>query len=276
VAYQSDTAPAGEPSARFIPQSLGLIADVAGVSALIIGGGTSVVFATTLGAVLAGAYIVWKRWRKSIDVAVVIGFVIAVAGAGVFGYALAELRAGPARPPTALPVQPDLRKNGANNAQPEQLNPDLSVTGDKPSNSTALSSAPEASWLADMTAVDGGGNWEHGARTVNAKRYERSVVGSTCSGNFGTDDHEAFNIGRQFGRFQATNGIADDAPTDAATRFTVIVDNKEIFRRDLRLGEQAEVDVPVANGLRLVLRVERIGLTECNSAAVWGDAALRR
>ncbi|MGH3916819.1 MAG: NPCBM/NEW2 domain-containing protein [Pseudonocardiaceae bacterium] len=82
-----------------------------------------------------------------------------------------------------------------------------------------------------------------------------------------------FNIERKLDRFQAIICLDDEAPIDAATRFVVIVDRKEVYRRDLRLGDQGLVDISVTNGLRLVLRLENID-TQCSSMAVWGDAGL--
>jgi serine/threonine protein kinase len=132
--------------------------------------------------------------------------------------------------------------------------------------------AAQTVWLVDLSPVDGGFGWETGSRTVTAETYERSVVGSTCSSS---DDPEiAYNIGAAYTRFRAVVGNTDDAPTDVKTRFEVEVDDQTAFSRDLALGETAEVDVDVEGAIRLVLRVDSVGLTPCSLVAVWGDATL--
>jgi hypothetical protein len=37
-----------------------------------------------------GAYLFWKRWGKSVDKRLIVSILIAVVGAGIFGYALAK------------------------------------------------------------------------------------------------------------------------------------------------------------------------------------------
>ncbi|GAB3372556.1 hypothetical protein RMN56_26940 [Micromonospora halotolerans] len=54
----------------------------------------------------------------------------------------------------------------------------------------------------------------------------------------------------------------------------MLVDGEVAFRRELGLGDIAEVDVPVAGKLRLVLKVEGVGLTSCDDAAVWVEPRL--
>jgi hypothetical protein len=261
-----------KPNARLIPQAVGGIADVAAVSALLTGGGEPIVLVGSLGAILAGSYIVWKRWGGYVDRTLVAGVTIAAAGSGVFGYALTKPSAERGAASSIASAQDGATDNGRSPGSHGQLATSRSVAGPAISNDTEMSPVGPK-WLVDIKKVDGGSGWESGTRTVNAKIYEHSVVGSTCSA--GDDANESFNLGRQFQRFQATVGMADDTPTGAATQFTVIVDDKQIFNRDVRLGEQAVVDVSVAGGLRLVLHVESVRYSQCSSKAVWGDASLR-
>jgi hypothetical protein len=250
------TAPDGPTAARparLLPQGVGVIADVAAVAALLTGGGRPIVLAASAGAVLAGGYLLVRRLGQPVDRTALVGLAVAVAGAAIFGYAL---RTAPARAPS----------------------PAAQHDGDAaPSPSTRTSAAPApaggGTWLFDLSPVEGGEGWRHRPETVNGQRYENSVVASTC---FATNDQaESFNLGKRFTRFQATVGVADTAPGDYRTEFAVKVDDETVFRRELTLGNTAAVDVPVADGLRLVLEVKGVGLTACDDAAVWIEPALR-
>ncbi|MGW5265646.1 NPCBM/NEW2 domain-containing protein [Microbispora sp. NPDC004025] len=260
MAHPSE-APA-KPNARLLPQAVGVVADVAAVAALLAGGGVAVVWTASFGALVAGAYILWRRWGEQVDRTLLAGFAVAVAGAGMFGYAAATRPSQDAGSPA--PVQ-RVDEGAAANSSGETTAPAQEQTG--------AATSPGTTWLVDMPTVDGGEGWERGSRTVGAKVFPHSVVGSTC---FSADDSDvSFDLGRRFRRFQATVGLADDAHSGSRTRFTVFLEGRQLFSRDLRLAEQARVDVPVAGGLRLVLHVEPVGLTECGATAVWGEALLR-
>ncbi|SCG35594.1 NPCBM/NEW2 domain-containing protein [Micromonospora coxensis] len=265
TATTGDTPPTSR--SRLLPQGVGVIADVAAVAALLAGGGRPIVWAGSLGAVLAGSYLLVRRLGQPVDRTAVVGLAVAVVGAGIFGYALRPSPpAGPAQQTTTAPRSAD---------------PTTSVTGSPTPGAPTGSPAPGASeadtpaqtWLADLAAVDGGFGWRHGTATVNGKEHPRSVIGSTCSS--ANDDHESFNLGKRYSRFRATVGLAEDAPDDAHTRFRVLVDRKVLFQRDLRLGQTATVEIGVRNGLRLTLEVTNMETSSCGDTAVWGEAVLR-
>ena len=50
-------------NARFVPQAVGVVADIAAVSTLLVGGGKAIVLTASFGAVLLGSYVIWKRWE---------------------------------------------------------------------------------------------------------------------------------------------------------------------------------------------------------------------
>ncbi|MFG2164758.1 NPCBM/NEW2 domain-containing protein [Micromonospora chersina] len=238
--------------ARLLPQGVGVVADVAAVAALLAGGGRPIVLAASAGAVLTGGYLLVRRLGQPVDRTALVGLAVAVAGAAIFGYAL------PAAPTPAS--DPAARDGGV--AAPT---------------TAATSAAPPpdgaTAWLFDLPPVEGGQGWRQRAATVSGKRYEQSVVASTC---FATNDEtESFNLGKRYTRFKATVGVADTAPNDYRTRFTVLVDGEAVFQRELALGNTAAVDVPLTGALRLMLKVESVGLTSCDDAAVWAEPALR-
>ncbi|MEU9829633.1 NPCBM/NEW2 domain-containing protein [Micromonospora chersina] len=238
--------------ARLLPQGVGVVADVAAVAALLAGGGRPIVLAASAGAVLTGGYLLVRRLGQPVDRTALVGLAVAVAGAAIFGYAL----------PTAPAPASDAAAREGGAAAPTTA-------------TTSAAPPPDGAttWLFDLPPVEGGEGWRQRAATVSGKRYEQSVVASTCYAT--NDGTESFNLGKRHTRFHATVGVADDAPDDNRTRFTVLVDGEAVFRRELGLGDTAAVDVPLTGALRLILKVESVGLTSCDDAAVWAEPALR-
>ncbi|MFC0032071.1 NPCBM/NEW2 domain-containing protein [Micromonospora chaiyaphumensis] len=244
------TAPDEGRRARLLPQGVGVVADVAAVAALLAGGGRPIVLAASAGAVLAAGYLLVRRLGQPVDRTALVGLAVAVAGAAIFGYAL---KPAPDSPRAA--------------AQDRPTAPDTSTTDAPPSRANG------ETWLFDLPPVEGGEGWRQRDATVSGQRYEQSLVASTCRAT--NDEAASFNLGKRFTRFRATVGVADTAPDDYRTEFTVQVDGETVFRRELGLADTAGVDVPVTGGLRLVLRVRSVGLTACDDAAVWAEPTLR-
>ncbi|MFG3603304.1 NPCBM/NEW2 domain-containing protein [Micromonospora chersina] len=252
--------------ARLLPQGVGVVADVAAVAALLAGGGRPIVLAASAGAVLTGGYLLVRRLGQPVDRTALVGLAVAVAGAAIFGYAL---RTAPAPAPDAAARDGGAatRDGGAATRDGGAATPTTATTGAAPPPGGATT------WLFDLPPVEGGQGWRQRAAMVSGKRYEQSVVASTC---FATNDEaESFNLGKRYTRFKATVGVADTAPNDYRTRFTVLVDGEAVFQRELALGNTAAVDVPLTGALRLMLKVESVGLTSCDDAAVWAEPALR-
>lgn len=224
---------------RFLPPVLGVAADVVAISGLIFGGGQPIVWATSLGAVVAGVFIIWRCWGTPVGGTLLAGVAVAAAGAGVFGFSLAmHFQSDPVQPPPSPPAPSTAR-----------------------------------TWLTDLAAIEGGyGDWRRGEATFDGRVHQHSIIGSTCSKS--DDGHEVFAIDRRFQRFQVTLGIADGAPAGTVTRFVVKLDGRELASRDLRSGEVGLLDVPVADGKQLLLQVDNIE-SECSATAVWGEAILR-
>ncbi|MFE5563725.1 NPCBM/NEW2 domain-containing protein [Amycolatopsis japonica] len=246
-------APGSAPSTRFLPQTLGVVADVAAVSVLIVGGGLPIVWATSLGAVLLGVFAIWRRWGMPVDVRLAAGAAVAVAGAGVFGFSLATERNTPDRTPGLA-----------------------AATSTSPSSSSPSPSAAPPSggvWLIDLPKVEGGyGDWRRGEAAVGGQVFKHSYIGTTCSKS--DDGHEVFTIDQRFQRFHVTLGIADGAPAETVTRFVVRIDGRALATRDLRAGQVDVLDLPVAQGKQLLLQVDNID-SPCSATAVWADAVLR-
>ncbi|MFD5090783.1 NPCBM/NEW2 domain-containing protein [Amycolatopsis thailandensis] len=260
------------PPTRFLPQTLGIIADLAAVSVLIVGGGLPIVWATSLGAVLLGVFAVWRRWGNSVDVWLVAGVAVAVAGAGVFGFSLATERSAPVQSPGLAAATRTPSDTSTPSAPPP-----ASTT---PALENPLSAPPSSipppnggTWLIDLPKIEGGyGNWRRGEAAVGGQTLRHSMIGTTCSKS--DDGHEVFTIDQRFQTFHATLGIADGAPAETVTRFVVKVDGQVKATRDLRPGQVDLLELPVTKGKQLLLQVDNID-SPCSATAVWGDAVLR-
>ncbi|QQQ77350.1 hypothetical protein IOD16_02015 [Saccharothrix sp. 6-C] len=77
-----------DTSARLLPQGVGIAADVAAVSALVVAGGSPLVVAAGALAVFTGVYVVWKRWAKPVDRTLAVAVAVAALGAGVIGFSV--------------------------------------------------------------------------------------------------------------------------------------------------------------------------------------------
>lgn len=129
-----------------------------------------------------------------------------------------------------------------------------------------------AKWLVDVDPVEGGESWERGPRDVNGKTYKQSIyVPLTCSVSTA-----GYNLGRQHKRLSAMIGMADDASADDVIRFIVLRDGQVALTRDLRVGQDAAVDLDVTGVLRLTLKVTSPNGHDCVEGAVWAEPQLFR
>src|SRR5262249_43826346 len=122
---------ADKPVPRSILQAIGIIADVAAVSALFITGGRPLVWAASVGALLAGTYIMWRCWGRPVDKYVATAVLVATAGALVFGYSLGDQR----QPASAAPSNNMPRTNSAaptSTTSPAPATPSRATTSPAP------------------------------------------------------------------------------------------------------------------------------------------------
>ncbi|GLY39519.1 hypothetical protein Amsp01_055430 [Amycolatopsis sp. NBRC 101858] len=95
---------AEKSKASLLPQGFGVVADVAGVAGLLLGGGKGIVLTAGLLGALAGSSLVLMSWGKPLGRAAAVGLAVALIGAGVFGYRLGTETEAPAS--AGSPVTP--------------------------------------------------------------------------------------------------------------------------------------------------------------------------
>lgn len=118
-----------------------------------------------------------------------------------------------------------------------------------------------------------------GSKTVNGASYPNSVYrafgGCTESVTYGYD------IARNWNRFQATMGIADNSRSDAVVKYEFYGDGAKLGSTvTSRLGTSTPVDLAVAGVLRLELRASFVegsrGMCSDSGTWVWGNARVTR
>ena len=161
-------------------------------------------------------------------------------------------------------------------AQPPSENPAAAPT---PAGTAApppepVFSAREVKYLSTMKPVkqyDWWGEWTDAPAVVNDVEYRRAMSVSTC----GYDLYREYLVKRDFQRFRADVGIADD--TEDATQAEIRVADESgavLYQQVVRPGEPARLDVPIDDVLRLKLEVGEGGCA--TRTVVWGDARVER
>jgi hypothetical protein len=259
---------------RIIPQALGVIADVAAVSALLVGGGEAWVWAGSFGAVVAGAYIVWAHWGREVDRTVIAGIAVAVAGAGVFGYAVGDTGEADGSSGSSGAARADIGEAGDDPDTTGTGGPRTSTTPTpeptEPSSTSTTTAAPAGppTYLADTQPTSDGmlvGEWR-----IDGTPYPHSLGAQPlCISDAGTATYE---VGGSYRRFQATIGATDDMYDDDRMLFVVELDGVEIARRPVTPRQPGTVDVDISGGDELRLTVTETGNCIFTGTAVWGDA----
>jgi hypothetical protein len=95
-----------------------------------------------------------------------------------------------------------------------------------------------------------------GAVDINGERFTYGAAWR-CSIGCGTtyDDFVEFNLGRDYRKFRATLGLADDSPQGVKRRFRVLADGRLLYERDFALGQSEAVTLDVTGALRLRVEV---------------------
>lgn len=131
---------------------------------------------------------------------------------------------------------------------------------------------PRVTYLSELSAVSG--QPSHEQAVLFGVPYRRALVGDTCrSGD--TSWSVVYNLGKNYDRFEAVAGVADNQGTREWVVFQVVGDGNVLFEsRRLRSGEiPADIKVPV----RGILRFELISSSvDVCVQIVWGDPRVIR
>ncbi|MDW3217131.1 MAG: NPCBM/NEW2 domain-containing protein [Acidimicrobiales bacterium] len=114
-----------------------------------------------------------------------------------------------------------------------------------------------------------------GPATVNGQLYDKALYSYGLTGitpNRGLTFWE-YDLSGGWQTFEATVGVADDSAAEQSARFRVLLDDTEVWTRDLSLGVSVDLELDVSGAKRL--RLEAINLGEGQLAGVFAAPVLR-
>lgn len=133
-----------------------------------------------------------------------------------------------------------------------------------------VSRMPTVMHLSEMKTVGDSCNARTGEWGISGRSYPNSISkyktrNDTCVFEY--------NLSRDWERFKADFGLADDSDSDAQFRFEIAADNRPLESGVVGLGEPVAIDEDVSGVLRLTLRISLLG-PGVKGTAVWGTARL--
>jgi len=102
-----------------------------------------------------------------------------------------------------------------------------------------------------QTAADSDPYDTQGVAQVNGVSYPHSQGAQFCFGN--NERKWTYVLGRQYSLFQGVIGLSDDSVSTATIQFTILADGRQIYTKNLQVGQSATLDVSVKNVLQLEL-----------------------
>ena len=110
---------------------------------------------------------------------------------------------------------------------------------------------------------------------INGEQYAQSVIMRADKGYVPYGDAE-YNLGRKWRNLDATIGLRDDSPSEAALKFEVFADGTRLHEERMQIGESSEISLDVSGKLRLILKVSYDSSEEIDTYCygVWGDIRL--
>ncbi len=134
----------------------------------------------------------------------------------------------------------------------------------------------QAVMLADLAPIDGEALISTEPLSVNGVTPTRSI--SFDLGCYEKPQAVTYQLGRQYGRFDAVVGQGDASTEEDPVLFEVIVDGVALFSSELGIAVQEPVGIDLSDapeqGFRMTIQLD--GTTDCDEdqVAVWIDAVL--
>lgn len=212
-------------------------------------------------------------WARLLEVGpawitAITGVIVALTAAGFFvGHATAGSGAATPAPTVTVTVTKTLSPSGS--AGPSV---DAPTTVAAATPTTSGSSAP-VTYIEDLQAASGSQPYDtQGVAEVNGVSYPHSQGAQFC---FGSNERQwTYVLGRKYASFQAVIGLSDNSVSDAEIQFTVLADGRQVYSKNLQVGQKAVLDVSVRNVLQMEL--DTILLTQdggCGAATgEWANA----
>jgi hypothetical protein len=261
----------GDPRLRRTLEIMGGVGDVVALVAFVQGGIGLWVWTGSVLAIVAGVLVVWLRWRQPVDVWLAGALAASIAGAAVFGYAIA---AAVDDGDTDLAAREDDAGGGEASSWPTTTTTSSETATSQDTSGTPSTTASGSTTSTDMsTSSDSGEPADENSRpggvplttlqsidsdldvrevTVDGRNH-REAVAVSCG------YETQFNLGRSYTRLTATVAVSDEVSGPQNTyRFMVLLDSADEPERTalVSLGDPEPIDVPLDNALRLRVAVD--------------------
>jgi hypothetical protein len=126
---------------------------------------------------------------------------------------------------------------------------------------------PVVVFLTDLEAVNSS-RVQKGTFDANGVTYDKALNLA------GPDGFVEFNLSRAYRRLLLVVGVRDDSDATAVIRFNVFADGRLLKTQDLRLGEPVDLDLDVADALRLRIDTATLAGESYNIDFVLGNPRL--
>lgn len=137
-----------------------------------------------------------------------------------------------------------------------------------------MTTLPARAYLSDFKYVEQSGNNyspRSGTVKINGQTYYNGIEFSNgfCRDRWSFD----YDLSKQYATFTSTSGLPDTGRTDSPIVLAVYVDGTKVFEEQLTIGTVKELNLSVANALRLRFEFIRLNSRYCTSVAL-GDPEL--
>lgn len=155
----------------------------------------------------------------------------------------------------------------------DETKPDNTVVGQKPAAGEPMGGTvtltvarrPVTMYLADMRAIESG--FSNCSSFLSGTAYPKSV----CTGSWSSTKSSSWNLSKGFRRVQAVVGRSDTASNaEAQVKVEAFLDQRSVWSETVSLGKPVELDIDVAEGLRLKLEVTSLKSSD-GADIVFGD-----
>jgi hypothetical protein len=272
--------------AGWIPKAFGATADAAGISALLLNGGDAFVLTAGVGAMAAGIYILWRSWRGLVDMTLLAGVAIAVLGAAVTGYTLADSKSGSESSAITTELGSPASQESASPPSNEPSSPP--TTEAHPDSTTSTSSATviqpvDAVALVDLDPIgDVEPNLNRESTTMNGVNYSDAIRVNSC---WDYPNEVEFSLLGDFKRLTATAGLHDTVEEPDVPRHFVIEainpggETSILLNETVTYGRTIPVDIRLDGVQRLRLAISTSEQDYCfdgEYAGTWAEPVLSR
>ncbi|GAA2843367.1 NPCBM/NEW2 domain-containing protein [Nonomuraea rubra] len=118
--------------------------------------------------------------------------------------------------------------------------------------------------------------WEIVEAQIDGEVYPDTLWATNCS--IIQTGRQVYVIGKDYTRFKSIAGVGDFSKRASPVYFSIIGDGETIYKRKVRPGTPASINIPVSGVIQLTLKIEIDDYnSDCDKTlALWAKARLER